>query len=131
MTMRVGRIPYINCYPVYGAVDRGIVALDAELVDGIPSALNRRMAQGALGVVAARRVRRSQRLFDERQPPRMGASENQEQNGKRRRGAPPQATPDGSGVDRARASSHDGNLLPLSPARIVAGNDPPYVSIRP
>ena len=25
LTMRVGRIPYINCYPVYGAIDRGIV----------------------------------------------------------------------------------------------------------
>lgn len=48
--MRVGRIPYINCYPVYGAVDRGIVPLDAELVDGIPSALNRQMAEGALDV---------------------------------------------------------------------------------
>ena len=40
MTMRVGRIPYINCYPVYGGIDRGVVTLDAELVDGIPSALN-------------------------------------------------------------------------------------------
>jgi chorismate dehydratase len=48
--MRVGRIPYINCYPVYGGIDRGIVALDAELVDGIPSALNRRMAQGTLDI---------------------------------------------------------------------------------
>ncbi len=50
MTMRVGRIPYINCYPVYGAIDRGILSLDAELVDGIPSALNRQMADGALDV---------------------------------------------------------------------------------
>jgi len=48
--MRVGRIPYINCYPVYGGIDRGIVALDATLVDGIPSALNRYMAQGALDI---------------------------------------------------------------------------------
>ena len=48
--MRVGRIPYINCYPVYGGIDRGIVALDAELVDGIPSALNRRMARGTLDI---------------------------------------------------------------------------------
>ena len=31
--MKIGRIPYINCYPVYGAIDRGIVPLDAELVD--------------------------------------------------------------------------------------------------
>ncbi len=48
--MRVGRIPYVNCYPVYGAVDRGIVGLDAELIDGVPTALNRGMAEGALDV---------------------------------------------------------------------------------
>lgn len=48
--MRVGRIPYINCYPVYGAIDRGHVALDATLVDGVPSALNARMAEGSLDV---------------------------------------------------------------------------------
>ena len=48
--LRVGRIPYINCFPVYGAVDRGLVALDAELVDGVPTALNRAMAHGALDV---------------------------------------------------------------------------------
>ncbi|HEU4565229.1 MAG TPA: menaquinone biosynthesis protein [Gemmatimonadaceae bacterium] len=48
--MRVGRIPYINCYPVYGAVDRGIIDLDATLVDGTPSRLNQRMAAGQLDV---------------------------------------------------------------------------------
>ena len=48
--MRVGRIAYINCYPVYGAVDRGIVPLAHTLVDGIPSALNRMMDQGTLDV---------------------------------------------------------------------------------
>jgi chorismate dehydratase len=48
--MRVGRIPYVNCYPVYGAVDRGIVSLAAELVDGVPTALNLLMAKGALDV---------------------------------------------------------------------------------
>lgn len=48
--MRIGRIPYINCYPVYGAVDRGIVPLQGEIVDGVPSALNSLMAQGALDV---------------------------------------------------------------------------------
>jgi chorismate dehydratase len=48
--MRVGRIPYINCYPVYGGIDRGVVTLDAELVDGIPSSLNRLMARGALDI---------------------------------------------------------------------------------
>lgn len=48
--MRVGRIPYINCYPVYGAIDRGLIRLDAELVDGVPTALNRDMAAGTLDV---------------------------------------------------------------------------------
>ena len=49
-SMRVGRIPYINCYPVYGAVDRRIVPLGAELVDGVPTALNKQMADGTLDV---------------------------------------------------------------------------------
>lgn len=48
--LRVGRIPYINTYPVYGAVDRGIVTLDATMRDGVPSALNAAMASGALDV---------------------------------------------------------------------------------
>src|SRR5512140_521721 len=48
--MRVGRIPYINCYPVYGAIDRRIVSLDATLVDGVPTALNHAMAAGSLDV---------------------------------------------------------------------------------
>lgn len=48
--MRVGRIPYINCYPVYGGIDRGVVPLAAELVDGVPTALNREMAQGTIDV---------------------------------------------------------------------------------
>ncbi len=48
--MKIGRIPYINCYPVYGAIDRGIVNLDAELVDGVPTDLNRKMATGSLDI---------------------------------------------------------------------------------
>jgi chorismate dehydratase len=48
--MRVGRIPYINCYPVYGAIDRGIVRLKATLVDGTPTELNARIARGELDV---------------------------------------------------------------------------------
>ncbi len=48
--LRIGRIPYINCYPVYGAIDRGIVSLDAELVDGVPTELNAKMADGALDI---------------------------------------------------------------------------------
>lgn len=48
--MRVGRIPYINCYPVYGAINRGVVPMAAELVDGVPTALNRQMAAGTLDI---------------------------------------------------------------------------------
>ncbi len=48
--MKVGRIPYINCFPVYGGVDRGVVPLDATVVDGVPTALNRMMAEGTLDV---------------------------------------------------------------------------------
>jgi len=48
--MRIGRIPYINCYPVYGAIDRGIVQIDAEIVNGVPTALNAMMQAGELDV---------------------------------------------------------------------------------
>lgn len=50
MSMRVGRIPYINCYPVYGAIDRGIIPLGADIIDGVPTALNAQMAAGTLDV---------------------------------------------------------------------------------
>mgnify|MGYP001552505681 FL=1 len=48
--MRVGRIRYINCFPVYGAIDRGIVDLGASVPSGNPSELNRLMAAGQLDV---------------------------------------------------------------------------------
>ena len=48
--MRIGRIPYVNCYPVYGGIDRGAIALDAALVTGVPSDLNARMAAGRLDI---------------------------------------------------------------------------------
>lgn len=48
--MRLGRIGYINCYPVYGAIDRGVVKVDAELVTGTPSELNDLLAAGELDV---------------------------------------------------------------------------------
>ena len=48
--LRVGRIQYINTYPVYGAVDRGIVPLDAVMVNGVPTALNAKMFEGSIDV---------------------------------------------------------------------------------
>ncbi|MGH7532348.1 MAG: menaquinone biosynthetic enzyme MqnA/MqnD family protein [Gemmatimonadales bacterium] len=48
--MRLGRIPYINCYPVYGAIDRGIVPMQAELVTATAADLNNLLAAGELDV---------------------------------------------------------------------------------
>lgn len=48
--MRLGRIPWINCYPVYGAIDRGVVTVPAELVTGTASELNDLLAAGELQV---------------------------------------------------------------------------------
>ena len=48
--MKIGRIGYINCAPVYGAIDRGVVALPpgGELVTGTPSELNDLLIGGEL-----------------------------------------------------------------------------------
>jgi chorismate dehydratase len=48
--MRLGRIPWINCYPIYGAIDRGLVSVPADLVSGTASELNDLLAAGALQV---------------------------------------------------------------------------------
>jgi chorismate dehydratase len=54
--MRLGRIPWINCYPVYGAIDRKIVRVPAGLVSGTASELNDLLATGALHVSAVSAV---------------------------------------------------------------------------
>src|SRR5712672_4744032 len=48
--MKIGRIGYINCAPVYGAIDRGVVALPpgGELVTGTPAELNDLLIAGEL-----------------------------------------------------------------------------------
>jgi chorismate dehydratase len=48
--MRLGRIPWINAYPVYAAIDRGLVPAPAELVSGTASELNDLLAAGELDV---------------------------------------------------------------------------------
>ena len=48
--MRLGRIPWINCYPVYGAIDRGLVPVPASVVSGTASELNDLLAAGELDV---------------------------------------------------------------------------------
>lgn len=46
--LRLGRIPWINCYPVYAALDRGLVPLEAELISGTAADLNDLLAAGEL-----------------------------------------------------------------------------------
>jgi chorismate dehydratase len=48
--MKLGRIGYINCYPVYGAIDRGAVHVPATLVTGTPAELNDLLVAGELDV---------------------------------------------------------------------------------
>lgn len=48
--MRLGRLPWINCLPVTGAIDLGIVPCEAERVTGTAAALNDLLAAGALDV---------------------------------------------------------------------------------
>jgi len=48
--MRLGRIPWINCYPIYAALDRGEVEVGAELITGTAADLNDLLAAGELDV---------------------------------------------------------------------------------
>jgi chorismate dehydratase len=48
--LRLGRIPWINCYPVYAALDRGLVPVAADLVTGTAADLNDLLAAGELDV---------------------------------------------------------------------------------
>ncbi len=48
--MRLGRIPWINCYPVYAALDQDVVACPATMVSGTASELNGLLAAGELDV---------------------------------------------------------------------------------
>ena len=47
-TMRLGRIPWINCYPIYGALDRGLESVPARCITGTASELNELLAAGEL-----------------------------------------------------------------------------------
>ena len=47
---RVGRVRYINCEPVYYAIERGVVQASVRIVDGTPTRLNELLREGALDV---------------------------------------------------------------------------------
>jgi chorismate dehydratase len=50
MRLRLGRVRYINCEPVYYALEHGMVPADCEIQDGTPAELNGRLRRGELDV---------------------------------------------------------------------------------
>jgi chorismate dehydratase len=48
--LRLGRVRYINCEPVYHALEHGIVPVDCEITDGTPAELNGLLRAGELDV---------------------------------------------------------------------------------
>jgi chorismate dehydratase len=50
LRLRVGRIAYVNCYPVYRGIDRGVLPAPGEMITGTPAELNDLLAAGELQV---------------------------------------------------------------------------------
>lgn len=50
MRLRLGRVRYINCEPVYYALEHGLVAAACDITDGTPAELNERLRAGDLDV---------------------------------------------------------------------------------
>jgi len=48
MRLKLGRVRYINCEPVYYAIEHGLVPADCEIYDGTPAELNERLRTGDL-----------------------------------------------------------------------------------
>lgn len=48
--LRIGQVDYLNCLPVYHALEEGLLSLNAELVKGMPAHLNKLFLQGDLDV---------------------------------------------------------------------------------
>jgi len=50
MRLKLGRVRYINCEPVYYALEHRLVPADCDITDGTPAELNARLRAGALDV---------------------------------------------------------------------------------
>jgi chorismate dehydratase len=50
MRLRLGRVRYINCEPIYYALEQGIVPADCDIHDGTPAELNEGLRNGQLDV---------------------------------------------------------------------------------
>lgn len=53
MTIRLGKIGYLNVLPIYHPLESGIIEGDFDIISGPPSALNTLMDQGELDISAA------------------------------------------------------------------------------
>ncbi|GFN23515.1 menaquinone biosynthetic enzyme MqnA/MqnD family protein [Thermanaeromonas sp. C210] len=49
---RIGRISYINCLPIFYALEEGLVKIPAQIVYGHPSELNRALTEGHIEISA-------------------------------------------------------------------------------
>lgn len=56
MTLRLGKIGYLNVLPIYYPLEKGIVSGEFDIVSGPPAELNKRMAAGKLDVSATSSV---------------------------------------------------------------------------
>jgi len=48
--LRLGQVEYLNCLPVYHALEEGLLPLRAELIKGPPTRLNRMFLEGGLDI---------------------------------------------------------------------------------
>ncbi|HHW42307.1 hypothetical protein GFC01_07170 [Desulfofundulus thermobenzoicus] len=51
--IRLGQVEYLNCLPVYHALEEGLIPFDGELVKGPPTSLNRLFLEGNLHITPA------------------------------------------------------------------------------
>ena len=48
--LRLGQVDYVNCLPVYTAIEEGIVPLEAQIIKGHPTELNNKFLAGELDI---------------------------------------------------------------------------------
>ncbi len=61
MSLKLGRVRYINCEPVYYGLERGIVPAECEIHDGTPAELNEQLRLGRLDVSVISAMEAAQR----------------------------------------------------------------------
>lgn len=48
--LRLGKVDYANCLPIYTGIEEGMVPLDADIIKGHPTALNKMFLEGELDI---------------------------------------------------------------------------------